>query len=193
MTKDELKVIQKKVYMSYFQDGLWDILIGIFLVSWGLMFHLDMPALGGGLFIGLYFAILALKRWLTYPRLGYAKVAEEQKQKIRMVIAGTVMFLLGLMVFLLIAFENPPNWLGEYIMFFFGCMLAAAISLLAYWWKVNHWYAYAVLIVTGVAFHQWLEAALHLSFIVPGAIIMLIGIAMLVRFLHRYPKVTEEI
>jgi len=71
-------------------------------------------------------------------------------------------------------------------------IIAVVVSIIAYWWKVNHWYTYAVLIVIGVAFHQLLEISTPLSFIIPGSIILPSGLAVLIRFLRKYPKLAEE-
>ena len=188
----DLRRIRRKIYMSYFQDGLWDILLGLFLVSWGVVMHADLTWLIGALFVALYSMTWSLKRWLTYPRMGYVKVAEARRQKAIMVIAGTVLFLLGMAVFLLVFSGNRPDWLSDYFIFLFGCMIAIVVSLLAYWWSVHHWYGYAILIVMGVAFHQWLNAPLALSFIAPGAIVTLSGLILSIRFLRKYPKPIEE-
>ena len=182
-----LKQIQRRVYMSYFQDGLWDILLGYFILSWGLMVLLDMVALGGGLFVSGYFLVWGLKRRFTYPRVGQAKISEERRQNIKMVILGVVVLLAGLAVLPIFFQGDPPDWLREYIMFLFGCMLALVVSIIAYWWKISRWYAYAALMVIGVAFHQWLGASLPLSFIVPGAIVMVFGLVILGRFLLSNP------
>ena len=56
----DLKQIKKKVYLSYFQDGLWDILLGLSITGWGLMFVLEFTAIMGGVWVGLYFLILAI-------------------------------------------------------------------------------------------------------------------------------------
>lgn len=188
----DLKQIQRKVYISYFQDGLWDMLLGIFLVGWGLMVTFDFVGVMGGLWVAFYFIILGLKRWLTYPRAGYIKITEARKQQIRMVILGVVLLLLGLAVFLLFAVNSRPAWFSEYFMFLFGVMMTVVIAMLGYWWKVTRWYVYAVLVFVAFTAHQWLEAPLNLTFTVPGGVIFLIGIVLLVRFLRKYPKATGE-
>lgn len=187
-----LKEIQRKVYMTFFQDGVWDIALGIFLLCWGLMMIADFFAVAGGVFVTFYFLVFAFKRWLTYPRIGYVKMAEARKQQVRIVIAGAVLFLLGLAVSAAFALGERPDWLSEYFIFLLGCMFAAVISIIAFWWKVNRWYAYAVVLVIGVAFHQWLGTPEEMSFIVLGAIVIISGAGFLLHFLRKYPKVAEE-
>jgi hypothetical protein len=188
----DLKQIQRKVYISYFQDGLWDMLLGIFLLGWGMMAMYDFVAVMGGVWVVFYLVVLGLKRWLTYPRAGYIKIAEARKQQIRMVILGVVLLLLGLAVFFIFAAESRPAWFSEYFMFLLGVMFTVVIAALGYWWKVTHWYVYAAMVFLAFCVHQWLDAPLNLTFIVPGGIISLCGVAMLVRFLRKYPKKPGE-
>jgi hypothetical protein len=190
--QDDLKRIQRKVYMSYFQDGLWDILLGAFLLGWGLMLTYDFVAAIGGIWVGFYFIVLALKRWLIYPRAGYIRAAGEQRQKLRLLIMGVVLFMVGLAVFFLFGMGEPPAWLREYFMFLFGSMMAFVIGVLAYWWQVPRWYLYAVLLFIAFVAQQWTDFPLNLAFAVPGTIIALLGVALLVRFLKKYPRLDRE-
>jgi hypothetical protein len=189
----DLKNIQRKVYMSYFQDGLWDILLGVFLVCWGLMVTFDFVAVMGGFWLVFYMLILALKRWIVYPRSGYIKIPEARKQQIRMVILGTGVFLLGLAVIPIFIIDSRPAWFSEYFMLMLGCMFTLVIVFLAVWWQVYRWYAYAGVVLLAFMAHQWLNTELNLSFFVPGGIIALYGLALLIRFLRKYPKNSGEV
>jgi hypothetical protein len=191
-TDIDLKQIQRKVYISYFQDGLWDILLGVLLVGWGLMLTYDFVSVIGGIWVAFYLIVLGLKRWLTYPRAGYIKMAGARRQQIKMVILGVVLFLAGLAVFFLFMTEMRPAWFSEYFMFMFGAMFAVVIAMLGFWWRVARWYVYAVMVLIAFIAHQWLEAPLNLAFIVPGVIIVIYGLGLLVRFLRRYPKHSGE-
>lgn len=184
----DLKTIRRKVYISYFQDGLWDILLGVFLVVWGLMITYDFVAVMGGIWVAAYFIILGLKRLITYPRAGYIKINEARKQQIKMVILGVLLFLLGIAALLLYAAGSRPQWLDDYFMLIMGAMFAVVIALLGSWWMVTRWYIYAVLVFAAFASHQWLGMELNLSFFVPGGIITAFGLVLLFQFLRRYPK-----
>ena len=188
----DLKRIQRRVYMSYFQDGLWDICLGIFLVSWGLSVTFDFAAVMGGIWVAAYFLILGVKRLVTYPRAGYIKIAEARRQQIKIVILGVVLFLLGLSVFFLFMADSRPAWFSEYFMFMFGTMFAVVIFILGYWWRVIRWYVYAIIVFLAFVTHQWLDISLNISFLVPGGIIALSGIVLLIRFLRQYPKGARE-
>lgn len=191
-TDADLKAIQRKVYLSYFQDGLWDVLLGIFFIGWGLMLWYDFVAVMGGVWVAFYFLVLGLKRWLVYPRAGYIKIAEARKQQVKMVILGVMLFLAGLAAFFIFAVETRPDWFSDYFMFIFGTMLAVVIGVLGYWWKVSRWYVYAVIVFASFSLYQWLNTPLNLTFIVPGGIITVCGFTLLVLFLFKFPRVDTE-
>jgi hypothetical protein len=188
----DLKQIQRKIYISYFQDGLWDILLGVFLIGWGLVVTYDFVAVMGGIWVFFYFIVLGLKRWLTYPRAGYIKVPEARKQQIRMVILGVVVFLLGLAVIPIFIIDSRPEWFSEYFMLMLGALFALVIVFLGGWWRVTRWYIYAGLVFLAFASHQWLDTELNLSFFIPGGLITICGLVLLVRFLNKYPKQSGE-
>jgi hypothetical protein len=190
--ESDLKAIQRKVYMSFFQDGLWDIVLGCFVLSWGLGILTNTAALTGVWFIAAYFIVLSLKKRMTYPRIGHMKIPEERRTKIRLTIAGAVILVAGVMAFVFAELGIAPS-LRAYYMFLLGAIIAAVVCLIAYWWKINRWYAYAAAILVGVSFHQWQNVSLEWSFIIPGIIILASGIALFIRFLHHYPKPTEDL
>ena len=188
----DLNQVKKKVYMSYFQDGLWDILLGIYLLSWGITIWKDLVAVMGGMWIVVYFAVLGVKRGVIYPRSGYIKLNEARKQMMRLVLLGSVLFLLGLSILGAFAFYSRPAWLDDYFMFLLITMLAVVIVILGYWWRVTRWYIYGVIVFAAAAAQQWLNIPREMGFIVPGGIIALAGAGLLIKFLRKYPKPNRE-
>jgi hypothetical protein len=189
-----LKEIQQKVYMSFFQDGLWDIFLGLFILGWGLAILTDLAYLIGAFFIGIYFAVWGVKKRLTYPRIGYVRFGAASRRRItgRFVILGTVVLLLGVMAALLWGIGKRPQWLADYFPLIFNGMLAAVVCFVAYWARVNRFYAYAALIFLGAVLHLWVGIPWEFGFIGAGGIIMLTGLGILVSFLRKYPRAVEE-
>jgi hypothetical protein len=190
-----LKEIQRKVYLSFFQDGLWDIFLGLFILGWGLAILTDGTYLPGILFVSLYFSVWGIKKWLTYPRIGYVKFSETSRRRItaRFVILGVVVLLIGVMAALLWGIGTRPQWLADYFPLIFNGMLAAIVCFVAYWARVNRFYLYATLIFLGAVFHLWLGIRWEFGFIGAGGIIVLIGLGILVSFLRKYPRMIEEV
>ncbi len=189
----DLRKLKHRVYMSYFKDGLWDMALGLFLLGWGLAVLYDLTWLPGVGFISVFFLVLGLKQKITYPRIGYVKVAEQRKQLSRVIILGIVSFLLGLMVLLLvITAKESLDFMEQYFELLFGSMLAVFILLIGYWWGIVRWYVFSLLVFLFAIANQWLGLSFPLSFIIPGGLIIIYGFATLIYFLRKYPKIPIE-
>jgi hypothetical protein len=190
-----LKEIQRKVYMSFFQDGVWDIFLGLFVLGWGLSILTEAAYVPGISFLGIYFAIWGIKRWLTYPRIGYVRFSATTRRRItaRFVILLTAVALLGLITSVLWGIGTRPQWLADYFPLMFNGMLAAIVCLAAYWVRANRFYLHAALIFLGAVFHLWLGFQWEFGFIGAGSIIVLIGLGLLIGFLRKYPKMVGEV
>jgi hypothetical protein len=194
MKDNELRTIERKVYMSFFQDGLWDIFLGLFIVEWGLAILTEAAYLPGISFIGIYFAIWGIRKWLIYPRIGYVRFSATSRRKItaKFVILLTVVLLLGVMAGVLWGIGTRPQWIVDYFPLIFNGMLATIVCFAAYWARTNRFYLHAALIFLGAVFHLWLGIKWEFGFIGAGGIILLIGLGFLIRFLRKYPRVAQE-
>ncbi len=194
MAKDvNLKEIQRNVYMSFFQDGLWDIFLGLFILGWGLAILTGGTYLPGVLFASLYFSAWGVKKWLTYPRIGYVRFSETSRRRItaRFVILGVVVLLIGVMAAVLWGIGTRPRWLADYFPLVFNGMLAAIVCFVACWARASRFYVHATLIFLGAVFHVWLGIRWEFGFLGAGGIIVLIGVAILIVFLRKYPRTIE--
>ncbi len=191
---DELQIIQRKVYMTFFEDGMWDVFLGLFILGWGLSILTDGSYLPGIVFVCLYFTVWGIKKWLTYPRIGYVRFSSTSRRKIKtgVVILLTVLLLLGLLAGVLFGIGTRQHWLVEYFPLIFNGMLAVVVCLAAYWAKLNRFFLYAALIFLGAPLHVWLDIPWELGFIVAGGFTTLIGLGLLIRFLRKYPPVPQE-
>ncbi len=189
------KEIQRKVYMTFFQDGLWDIFLGLFILGWGLAILTDGTYLPGVMFIALYFIVWGVKKCLTYPRIGYARFSAASRRRItaRFVVVGTLVLLLGLLAAILWGIGRRPQWVADYFPLIFNGMLAAIVCFVAYWARVNRFYLHAALIFLGAVFHLWVGIRWEFGFIGAGGIIVAIGLGILISFLRKYPKMVEEV
>lgn len=188
----DTKKIQRRVYLSYFRDGLWDILLGCFLLSWGLAIMLDQTMLPALVWIALFPCIFLLKQKITYPRIGYSRPMEQRRQLTRVIITGVVTALLGIIVFLLVFIGETPQFLKDYFELIFGSMLAIITGLIGFWWKIIRWYGYAGLFFIFTALNQWSGLSFDMSFIIPGAIIILCGFVFFFHFIIKYPRISNE-
>ena len=180
------KKIKRKVYMSFFQDGLWDIFLGLFLLGWGFTVWFDLPWLPGAIFVGFFWLALGLKKKISYPRIGHATPTEQRNRTLKIAIAGVVV-LVAVIVLLPIVNRGEVQFLRNYFEFLFGSMIAIAVALIGYWWRIYRWYLYAGMVFLFFVFNQWSELSFNLIFIMPGGLITLCGLNILYRFLRKYP------
>ena len=190
-TEIDTKKIKRRVYMSFFQDGLWDIFLGLFLLGWGFTVWFDLPWLPGAVFVGFFWLVLGLKKIITYPRIGHATPTEQRSRTLKIAIAGVVV-LVAVIFLLPLVTRGEVQFLRNYFEFLFGSMIAIAVALIGYWWRIYRWYLYAGIIFLFFVFNQWSELSFNLSFIMPGGLITLCGLNILYRFLRRYAVVPEE-
>ena len=152
---NELRAIQRKVHMSLFEDGVWDIFLGLFVLGWGLAILTDGAYVPGVMFVCLYFMVWGIKKWLTYPRIGYVRFSSTSRRRItaRFFVLGTAVLLLGALAAVMWGTESRPQWLADYFPVIFNGMLAAVVGLVAYWAMVNRFYLHAALVFLGAVPH----------------------------------------
>jgi len=206
----DLKQIEAKAWRSVFQDGLWDIYLGLLLLLMGggdLLDRLNLPDSGRiAIYIGLQIlAMLVLwtgKRFITLPRMGRVKFGPERKarqHKVVLILFGSV--ILG-MVMWLIASAVSNGWAaGLPWMALFPAIYAlnvlAVFGLAAYLFQFERLYLIAVLFALPVPVDALVRAWLGIrlgfwAFAVPALIILAMGVILLMRFLRDYSVPVED-
>ncbi|MAT44645.1 MAG: hypothetical protein CL609_20110 [Anaerolineaceae bacterium] len=190
MNKIDLKEIQRKITTSYFEDGIWDLAIGLIFLSFGLLLQYDLPV-----FVGVAAALIVtlaplLKRAITLPRYGQFQLLQREKRRFSMLFLLTS--LLGLAFFFFIFSSLNESSLGKMIqensLIFLGIVWGAVMIFVGYWLSFQRLYIYAFLIAIPFITAEWIMP-FPIKMIIAGGIITLIGFAVLVRFIQHYPKV----
>ncbi len=84
------------------------------------------------------------------------------------------------------------NRVRERAILILGVVLACSIGVGAILSGVRHMYIYAALTLIATVGGHLFNVQRHLRLILPGAAIMLLGIVVLMRFLHKYRIPAEE-
>jgi hypothetical protein len=208
-----LRRLERKAYTSTLQDGLLDILLGLTMfgnffvplllsyagVSWGYLvpdvnvFTIILTCLAVAVFVGG-------KRIITVPRIGVARFSPMRRTKLARITAVLVIAaLLGVIVGLLFEEQTigPSLPIGIHLPIVIWIVVAVtSFSLGAYLLDVIRLYVYGALFAAAVPIFVMLRRVgfytLGLSVVaVSAAIMMAIGIVLLLRFLHEYPKLVE--
>jgi hypothetical protein len=177
------------------EDGLVDVALGAGLLSAALYMRLDPAArvrlavVAALVPLAIVLVMGAIRRRLTYPRIGKARLPAVGAVP-GLSIALTALFFAGLMAFIVLGAGRGAASLG--LMWLLrGLLLAAAAALVALGLRTGlaRFHVHAGVIVLSV-FGAWLllgtaHAAAMVMVAVPGAVLLITGIAVLVRFLHR--------
>jgi MFS family permease len=201
-TDVNLKQLERRVFGSYFHDGLWDI-YGAFLVL-GIGFTMVI----GWDYLMLVFAVLAVglllfRKRIIAPRLGLVKFSPERQTKTKRstliaMIALTFTMLLGVVFFVLFSTNSVPEWLniwmGYYFLAAFGGIQALLVAIAAYIVGVWRYYVYAALIfiayvIAGILRPGDMES---IPILIAGSIVLVSGVVILARFLRKHPSPSQE-
>ncbi len=208
MTEDiDLKVLEKKVYQRYFEDGLWDIFLSLIILSIGVapLFSLLLnipdpwndiiPALGVNIlaFLIFYFG----KKYITVPRIGFVKFGPKRKAKQKKLkLFLFIVFIVNIILFIL-PFSGITSYIQieQYIIFLllgFG-FFTFPFCVVAYFLDFTRLYYYAFSLGIGLFLTYLLEPTLGnplntiLIFGGIGGVILIIGLIYFIRFLKQFP------
>jgi hypothetical protein len=201
MTKQNtLRDIEKKTYMSYHQDGLIDIVAGLYALTFGLGIIADIVlefgfmAIAPGILIAVVLPLwVVAKRKITMPRIGYVNIGTKGSNKLFALLIGLSVAGLGVFfLFTMLTFESGrPEWI-ETILFQYGMIwigLGAAVigSLFAYTMGLKRLYGYGLLSLALFVGGYFLSVPFQYLLLLIGGIIIASGAVLLVQFVRKYP------
>ena len=193
-----LKEAERRAFTSAFQDGLWDIFIGCFV----LMFAIA-PGLSRSLgdfwssfvfapFWGLvYLAIWLIRKHVVTPRIGRVRFgAWRQARMVRFNLVTFIALLVafGLGILSAVQFDAVPGWVHVAR---FSLAILIVFSLAAYYLNVARLYIYGVLTATSPLIGEYLwtkfDAPHHgfpITFGITAALILGTGLLLFIRLLR---------
>lgn len=194
----DMKEIERQVYLSYTEDGLIDIAIGVVIAAWGLMLTQEPNGLIGLLgLLGLGIWYMG-KRLITIPRIGI--IEPSQKMERRLTNMAVFLVVLGLLVFvgILVMRSIGVVEFKNYTLALLGLVLAGGVAVLAFLLNAPRMYVYAIIIFVSFAggeiLAQYITSvdAFALAVMAGGGLILIAGITVLIRFLRKYPRPQME-
>lgn len=203
----DLQGLEKRAWRSAFQDGLWDIYMGLLILGLGIApfgYMFGLPAELGSMIIVLFWNTIAVlflilgKKLITVPRIGYVKFGVKRK-KMKKRLLGFLLFnfilavlflfinLSGLFESLNIGGLTEPLLIGL-------LLITVPLSILAYFLEFHRLYIYAIFFGLGFSISELLYPLvgspldLFLSLGLGGIIVILIGLIYFIKFLRKYPS-----
>ncbi len=201
-----LKQVEKKAFISMFDDGLWDVLIGCFLSIFAIA-----PFLSSRLgdfwssavflpFWGLvYLAVWSLRKHVVAPRIGVAKFGRERRMRLaRFTVVMLVINILAL-VLGFIAAANVGKVPGQATSIVFGLILLAGFSIAAFFLDFRRLYLYGLMLGFAPPVGEWLFnrglASHHgfpVTFGVIAGITIVVGLATFAQLVRENPLPVEN-
>ena len=185
-----LKDVERRAYLSYHQDGLLDLCIGLAIAVYGALiwYSADMAVIAGASLCGLFVLYAGAKRAITIPRLGYVEFGPARKSRTRSVIFFTLAAVVLANIVTMFAWIYPSLGvsLEENFMIIAGTAGAALLCIVAYLSNIGRFYIYGgvTLVLFLLGFGQ--DALPQFIFLL-GMFITISGAFLLVRFLGGHP------
>ncbi|MFC1957524.1 hypothetical protein ACFLX0_01745 [Chloroflexota bacterium] len=207
MNQINLKELERKAFRSTYQDGLWDMYLGLIVICMSIFIY--RPATGySPLNILLMLASMVVayalfwagKRFITLPRMGQVKFGEKRarrKKTLILVLGVVVLIQAALLVIQLVAWRNPEFGANlnaflpektamDLIVAIVGSLFVGpSMILIAYFTDFPRGYFIAVMIALAVFLMIYLNQPIYP--IIIGILIALPGVVLFVRFLQKYP------
>ena len=187
----DLRDVERRAWTLYFQDGLWDIFLGLMFLGGGLRSLTDNLWFYLLVLAGVLIFILG-KRFITLPRLGQIKYSAGRRARTNVVRVVA----LGAMIVTAVIFTmavTGADLAGAPVGWIFAIMVPGVFIVMAYMMDFTRLYFYAILIaVFTISSELYGDPAAAWAQIIAGLLPLLVGIVLLVRFLRTYPAVDEE-
>lgn len=194
----DLKAIERRAFRATFQDGLWDIYLGLVFVAFGLgpvLRHTAGLSERSAMIVHIGILAVALimliggKKYITMPRLGCVRFGPARKRKLsraRIVLALSVVT--G-MIALVGVTGDDLGLTGLAILF--AVNILVVLGALAYFMDFNRLFYYAVLWAISFPLGLLLEEHAGLGaaptvFLVTGGLAVVVGGVYFARFLRDY-------
>lgn len=200
----DLVELEKKAYTSMFQDGLFDIFIGLIVIGWitnsfGIFFDtLVVLSILFSYYIVVCILFILLKKFISVPRMGKAKFGPIRKLNAKRFFIFSIINTSILVILLVLPYTGLFQ--GISLQGFFFPLIVSTVfiwlpfSLIAFFIKFNRMYIYAI--IGGLAFfisdvlREYISYFLSSIFVfgISGGMIFLIGLRVFLKFLKKYPK-----
>jgi hypothetical protein len=199
MSTQDFGPLKRKVYLAYHQDGILDLVAGSVVLGFGTFMLTDNIAfLMAGWFVMMMYVFL--KNRITIPRFGYVRIDSEKKALIRSWLSVGIGVLVLLLFFLLPIFlrasQTSPETealMRRYHMVPLSTMLFGLPALVAaFFLGLKRFYLYALLAIGLPLLGALLNIETYIPIVTTGAVIIIFGTSLLVKFLRKYPLNAED-
>ncbi len=193
--KTDLKELERKAWMSYHQDGLVDLFLGLLLIAGFIGYTGTIGRVGGPILqLSCAFLLIAAKKWITVPRMGLVKFGPERRAKRRKTVFIASVAVLLTMLLLAFTMAGRIGWIRDNhtaFSFLLGAGIWLIFSVMAYMQDFHRLYVIGGLFAVAIATSELLGSSVPL--LITGLLAFTGGAVLFVRFLRRYPLPLAEL
>ena len=195
-----LDEIEKRAYLSYHEDGLIDIVLGIGLFIASLWVYVEMVWLMGGIIVSLTPMYMGMKKRYTFPRIGEVTFSKDRTRRSQnsmtfLVIMNVVGVILGFVFWMAFSGDTRPQWILLMIDNFpavLGIAGGVIWAVVGYITDLTRFYRYsaATLVVIGSA--NFIPTPFIAHMLLLSVIVMVSGFLQFQIFKGKHPIVEEN-
>ncbi|WP_420631661.1 hypothetical protein [Candidatus Leptofilum sp.] len=193
----DFEALKRKIYLSYHQDGILDLVVGLNILGFGI----NMSTESGAYIILSWIGIIMytpLKSAIAIPRMGYVQFDSASKQRTKLLLMlGMGLMTLSLFLGLYVFFQSDnflaefESWFRQYYLLVLAAFPAILLAVAGIWLGVYRFLLHAVLMIGVIFVGIQLDVAEPTFVMVLGGIITVIGLGLLIRFIRKYPAQKE--
>jgi hypothetical protein len=203
MNLPNTKELERRAFRTTFEDGIWDIFLGLMLLLMGAgpilsgyeqmsitRIGVVLVLIGTAAFLGFYLG----KKLITLPRIGRVRFGEERRRKIRKTaLVLSLSVLAGLVAFCSYFLPRLTGIdLGPYFpigLFAVNCVVVFSLAawFLDYSRAYLYGWLYAAAFPLGMLLMEYTRFGFHIIYGVFAALMIGIGVVLLARFLRDNP------
>jgi magnesium-transporting ATPase (P-type) len=183
-----LDQLERSAYRSRIDHGVFDVVIGAFLVAIGLMLHADLDYMPVIVFFVGVVAFEQARRRLIEPRIGQVRLRAERRARLKAWRWLTLLVLVAAVFGVLAArglgwIDYPDNARPLVVT---GCFVLP-LALAAWLFGIHRWFVYAATVFAGGVIEWRFGLAYGASWYFSGGLIVVAGLALMLRFVRKHP------
>jgi hypothetical protein len=196
-----LDEIERRAYLSYHEDGLIDIVLGIGLFIASLWAYVEMIWLMGGMIVSLTPMYMGLKKKYTFPRIGEVTFSRDRTRRSQnsmtfLVIMNVVGVLVGFVFWMGFSGDTRPQWMLLMVDNFplvIGVAGAVIWAVVGHFSDLTRFYRYAAATLVVICSANFIPTPFVAHMLLLSVIVTVLGFLQFQSFRRKYPIVEENI
>jgi len=193
-----MRDLERRIYLFYTEDGLLEASVGLVIAGFAALLFFGLPMFTGILGLVPLLIWYIGKRFITEPRTGIIRPGRRIERKLKGFFLTMAILGMGIL-FLFLVMRTAGPLSGAQTLVMFALVLSLGISTLGLVMQESRFYVHALVVFILFTFGALLNPLVVtvdtflLGVFLSGSAILVCGMAILFRFLKRYPVVGEGI